>query len=84
MFHHACFSLHLFLMHRKPHAVAMPIIKHHDNKVNIVSKAAHSKNTTGATFINLTTFSNKQDNTSFEHQLWREQTTARMCRGILK
>lgn len=39
----------------------MPIIKHHDNKVNIVSKAAHSKHTTGATFINLTTFSNKQD-----------------------
>lgn len=60
MFQHACSSLPLFNA-SKPHAVAMPIIKHHDNKVNIVSKAAHSKHTTGATFINLTTFSNKQD-----------------------
>jgi len=57
----------------KHHAVAMPILKRHDNKVNIVSKAEHSKNTTGATFINLTTFSNKQDNASREHQLWRKQ-----------
>lgn len=54
------------------HAVAMPIMKHHDNKVNIVSKAAHSKHTTGTTFINLTC-PNKQDNTSCEHQLWRKQ-----------
>lgn len=57
----------------------MPIIKHHDNKVNTVSKAAQGKHKTGATFINLTTFPNKQDNTSCENQLWMKQTQLHEC-----